>query len=447
MTQLKTDAYIRDLFEFLSIPSISAQKKHKKDMLKASRWLEKKLKSLGFQVKILPTAGHPVVYAERLPKPSAHRHTLLLYGHYDVQDPGNLDEWSSEPFKPEIRSGNIYARGAADDKGNFYTWIAALEELSKKSKIPTANIKFLIEGEEEVASKNLEDFITQNKSLLSADICLISDSRCLSETQPAITYGLRGILYTEVHVEAFEKEIHSGLYGGNVTNPTIVLAQIISKLKDEKGKILVPGFYQNVRKLTASEIKKLNKLPFGEKEIIQETGAKKSFGETDYSIPVRAGARPTLDVNGVWGGYQGEGEKTIIPGKATAKISMRLVPNQDPESIKGKFEEYVRDITPDTVGVEIKFLSSGKPTVMDIDNKFFKKADAAYKKVFGKKPIYELSGGSVLATAAIKEILGVDSILMGYGLPDDGIHGPNEKFSLTMFTKGIKTNIDFLKSL
>lgn len=442
---MNLDVYLNGLFELLSIPSVSAQTKHKKDISKASNWLNTKLKSIGFESSVLPTNGHPVVYGELMSNNSAAP-TVLVYGHYDVQSEDPVDEWSTDPFRPEIRAGNIYGRGVADDKGQLYTWIAALEYLKSKNIKINANIRFFIEGEEEVGSANLTDFINDNKPLLKSDICVISDSHCLSETQPFIEYGLRGLVYTELKIKAFPKDIHSGLYGGNVLNPIQVLSEIISKLKDYKSEIQIPGFYENVRSISKEEQKQLTRVPFGEAQIKEETGAIIIHGETNFSIQERAGVRPTLEINGIWGGYQGEGPKTIIPGETTAKISMRIVPHQTSGEIFEKFESYVRSITPKGVEIECKLLSISEPVVVDINNPFFEKANMAYKKVFGTFPIYGLSGGTIGIVADLKYSLGVDSILMGYGLPDDGLHSPNEKLSLSMFEKGINTNIEFLKS-
>jgi acetylornithine deacetylase/succinyl-diaminopimelate desuccinylase-like protein len=433
--------HLDELKELLSIPSISAHSVHKKDMISAAKWLQKKLNSLKFETKILPTGGHPVVFAQYTTHNS--RPTILIYGHYDVQDPGDLSLWKSDPFKPEIRGGNIYARGAADDKGQLYTWIAALEIL--QGTVP-CNIKFMIEGEEEVGSKNLDVFIQKNKKLLKSDICVISDSHCLSETKPVIDYGLRGIVYTEITVKTLERDVHSGIYGGNVLNPAVVLSQIISKLKNENHSVLIPGFYENVRKLKKSERDELKKLPFKDKQVMNETGALVVTGESGYIVHERAGARPTLDVNGIWSGYNGEGEKTIIPAVAKAKVSMRIVPNQTSDEISNKFINYVNTLEPDGVDLKVEVLSTGNPILMDTSSLYFKTAENAYKKVFGKKPLYKLSGGSIPVTSILKKHLGLDSVLMGYGLPDDNLHSPNEKLSLTMFEKGIKTNIEFLKS-
>lgn len=446
MSSINTNKYLKELFEFLSIESISAQTKHAKDMHEACAWLEMKFQSLGLKSEILPTEGHSVVYAETYPN-KKESPTVLIYGHYDVQSTDPLNEWLSNPFKPEIRSGNIYARGVADDKGQLYTWIAALEELLSSNILPKVNLKFLIEGEEEIGSKSLEAFVKTNNSLFKADVCVISDSHCLSENQPLIEYGLRGIVYTQVKIKTLAKDAHSGLYGGNVLNPVNVLAEVIAKLKDKNHKVLIPDFYQNVRTLTESEKKEIKKVPFSEKEVLMETGATVVAGESDFIVAERAGARPTLDINGIWGGYQGEGPKTIIPSEAHAKISMRTVPQQTSSEVFAMFEKYIKGIIPKGVEFEVKLLSNAEPILFNKNSSFFKAAEKALKKVFGKAPIYELSGGTIGATSSFKNVLGIDSILMGYGLPDDGLHSPNEKLSLSMFEKGIKTNIEFLKNI
>lgn len=442
---MNKNKHLDNLFELLRIPTISAQSEHNKDMISACKWLENKLKQLGFDSRSLPTNGHPVVYAENL-SAGKDKPTILIYGHYDVQDPGDLKQWTSDPFEPEIRSGNIYCRGVADDKGQLYTWIAATEEITSSGKLPV-NIKFLLEGEEEIGSVNIDNFVEANKSLLEADVCLISDSHCLSEEQPLIDYGLRGLVYVELKVKSFTRDVHSGMYGGNVYNPANVLALIISKLKNDEHKILIPGFYENVRELSVKEVDELAHSQFGTQEILEETGAKEIAGEQGFSVAARAGARPTLDINGIWGGYQGEGSKTIIPAEAGAKISMRIVPFQTSQEILEKFSSYVKGITPSGVDISIELLSTGEPILMNRESKYFEAAENAYKKVFGNKPVYELSGGSIPITATFKTLMDMDSVLMGYGLPDDGLHSPNEKMSLTMFEKGVKTNIEFLNSL
>lgn len=436
----------KELFELLSIPSISTQSAHKKDIEKAARWLKRKLKRINFKSEVLPTDGHPVVYAENL-KAGKNKPTVLIYGHYDVQSPDPLDEWTTKPFKPEIKSGNIYARGVSDDKGQIFTWITAIEKIQKKSSKLPVNIKFLLEGSEEIGSANLDTFVNQNKSLLEADVCTVSDSQCLNENQPVLTYGLRGISYFEINIKTLAKDVHSGIYGGNVLNPVQVLSNVLSKLKDNNHKILIPGFYDNVRKLSKKEEAEISKYPFKEEQIKEETGAQLAVGETSYSIPARAGARPSLDINGIWGGYQEEGVKTIIPAEVSAKVSLRLVPNQTSDEIFKKTEKFIKRLVPQGVEISINNLSEGEPILMNKNSKYFKSARYAFKKVFGNKPIYGLDGASIPATAILKDVLDIDSILMGYGLPDDNLHSPNEKFSIAMFEKGVKTNIEFLKSL
>jgi len=440
------DHHLLALFELLRIPTISGQSEHAEDMMKACKWLKHAFEKIGFMSEILPTGGHPLVYAEHL-HAGPDKPTVLIYGHYDVQSPDPLREWTTKPFDPEIRGSNIYARGVADDKGQLYTWIAAVGDWLEEHKRLPANIKFLIEGEEEVATHNLVEFIGENQSLLQADICFISDSHCLSEDQPLIDYGLRGIVYAEISVHTFPRDVHSGIYGGNVYNPLEVLAKILSQLKDERHLVTIPGFYDRVRELSREEALELAESPFNEEQIMRETGAKAVVGEVVYSPAARAGARPTLDVHGVWGGYSGEGAKTIIPAEAHAKVSMRLVPYQSADHIFQRFERYVLSLAPDGVDVDVHHLSSGEPILMDRDNKFFKKAELAYKKVFGKKPLYQLSGGSIPITATLKTLLNMDSVLMGYGLPDDGLHSPNEKMSVSMFKKGIETNKELLSLL
>ncbi len=438
------DKYLNELFDFLKIASISSQTEHKKDMDLATKWLSEKLSTLGFETKIIPTDGHALVYGELLKFPNSP--TILVYGHYDVQPLEPLDEWISKPFEPVVRDGNIYARGAADDKGQLYTWIAAVSELISQKKL-NVNIKFIIEGEEEMGSRNFKTFLEKNHDLLKSDICVISDSHSLSTTQPLICYGLRGMIYTEISLKTLTGDVHSGIYGGNVANPIHTLVQILSKLKDENSKITIPGFYDDVRILETREIELINKYPFGEDQIKKETGATFSVGEEEFSIAARAGARPTLDENGIWGGYIQEGAKTVIPSIAYAKVSMRLVPNQKPIDIFEKYKKYLEELCPKYAKIDVKLLSQSNPVIMNRDSKYFKIAHECLAEVFGNEPLYELSGGSIGAAAKMKELVGVDSILMGYGLPDDNLHAPNEKLSVEMFNKGISSNINFLTKL
>ncbi len=445
ITAEKKGKWLKELSELLAISSLSADEEYAPQMEEAALWLINKLKGMGFEAKVMENE-RPVVYAERLDAGDLSP-TVLIYGHYDVQSPEPLGEWSSEPFKPEIRAGNIYGRGTADDKGQLYTWIAAVEALlEKKGRLPV-NIKFLIEGAEEIGSKGLSEFVADNKTLLKSDICVLSDNHSLSENQPVITYGLRGLAYMEVHVKTLSFDVHSGTYGGNVLNAANVLAEIIAKLKDKDGRILVSGFYDEVREVSVQERKQLEKFPFTEKEVMSETGATIAVGEEGMSVQMRAGARPTLDVNGIWSGYTGVGPKTAIPAEAHAKISMRLVPNQTSKDIAEKFTGYIKSLTPEGATIEVISLHGAEPLLLNKDSRYFKAAEEAFEKVFGNKPLYELAGGSIGITVDFKKILGIDSVMMGYGLPDDGLHSPNEKLSLSMWEKGIRTNIEFLERL
>lgn len=433
-----------ELFELLKIPSISAQSEHDKDTRAAAEWLRAHFEAIGMEnAQVLETAGHPVVYADWLH--AEDRPTILIYGHYDVQSPDPLDEWESKPFEPELRNGNIYGRGTADDKGQLMTHLKSIEALMAVNEKLPVNVKFLIEGEEEVGGPSLDAFIEENQELLNADVCIISDSHALSPTQPQIVYGLRGLVYTQIDLSIMPKDAHSGEYGGNITNAGNELANIIAKLKNpETQKILVPGFYENVRELTSEEKNELAEAEFNEESVLEESGVKELVGVEGKSPAERAGAQPTLDVNGMNSGYLGEGPKTIIPAKASAKISMRIVPNQTAEEIEGKFKAFLNEIVPDYIDYEVKTLSTGEPIIMKRDGEYFKKAEIVMEKVFGNPPIYELLGGSIPVTATLKTLLGIDSILMGFGLPDDGLHSPNEKMNLEMFYKGIRCSVEYL---
>src|SRR3989344_335505 len=438
--------YLEELFELLSIPSISALAEHAADTRKAAEWLRSHLEKIGMEnCKIMETKGHPVVYADYIK--DSTKPTVLIYGHYDVQSPDPLEYWESEPFEPTTRDGNIYARGVADDKGQLFTHLKALEAIMQTSGNLPVNVKFLFEGEEEVGSENLDEFIKENIELLRADVCLISDSHALSETQPMMEYGLRGIIYMQLDLSTMPKDVHSGTYGGNVPNANFELVKILNKLKNlDTQEVLVPRFYESVRSIEETEKLDLQNSKITDETILEETGAKEIIGVDGFSVAEREGARPTLDINGMHGGYTGEGPKTIIPAKASAKVSMRLVPNQTVAEITEKFTSYVKSLVPSYVNLEIKSLSSGEPLLMGKENEFFKKAETAFEQTFGNKPVYELAGGSIPITATLKTLLGIDSILMGFGLPDDGLHSPNEKLSVEMFYKGIKTSLLFFES-
>jgi acetylornithine deacetylase/succinyl-diaminopimelate desuccinylase-like protein len=420
---------LRQLIEFVSIPSISTLPEHKPDIETAARWLAAHLQTVGLQnAKVVPTERHPVVYAEWLG--ASGQPTVLIYGHYDVQPVDPLDLWQSHPFKPEVREDYLYGRGSCDDKGQTFAHIKAIEAYLKSAQGLPVNVKFLIEGEEEIGSPSLTNFINQNRNLLQADIALISDSHILSPTQPSIVYGLRGMSYLEIEVTGPDHDLHSGSYGGAVPNPLNALAALISQLHHPDGSIAITGFYDKVRPLSAEERAALAQLPFQESVFCKEAGISAPWGERGYSVLERLGARPTLDVNGMWGGFTGAGAKTVIPSKAMAKISMRLVPDQDPYEIAKLFQQYVAKIAPRTISVQTKAIHFAEPAVIDRKIPEMQAAVEAYREAFGKEPLFTREGGSIPVVTLLKKQLGLDSILMGFGLPDDRLHSPNERFYL-----------------
>lgn len=435
-----------ELFEFLRIPSISTSSEHKEDVRNAANFLLKKLKELNLdRVELFETDGNPIVYGELVTDHS--KPTVLVYGHYDVQPPDPLDLWETQPFEPTIRNGDIYARGASDDKGQSFTHVKALEAYQKSGKEFPVNIKFIFEGEEEIGSPNLVPFIESHQDLLSCDMVLISDTAMFAEDTPSITYGLRGLAYMEIEVTGPNRDLHSGVYGGAVENPANALAEIIAKLKDDDGIIQIPGFYDKVKELTEEEREAYNKLPFDKGEYKSNLGLQKLHGEKSYSTLERASARPTLDVNGLWSGYQGEGAKTVLPSKAGAKISMRLVPDQDPKNIARLFKEHVESIAPETVSVTVTEHHGGHPAMTDLSFYGLKAAAEAFEKVYNKEPLFSREGGSIPIVADFQKILEAQSILMGFGLNSDAIHSPNEKFALKDFYRGIQTSAKFFEVL
>lgn len=437
--------YLKEFFHLLSIPSISALPEHKEDILRAAEWLAAYIKEIGLEnVQLLEDGGNPVVYGDWLH--AKGRPTVLIYGHYDVQPPDPLDEWLSPPFEPEIRNDNVYARGASDNKGQFFAHLKSLDSsFETEGKLPV-NVKIIIEGEEEVASAHLEEIINKNKKLLRADLALISDTGSPSPDKPAIIYGLRGLLYTELTVQTAKTDLHSGVYGGAVENPAHVLARIISRLHDENRMVTIPGFYDNVQAVDEGE-KKLFAQTRGEEEILEATGAKRLISEKGYTPVEAKKIRPTLDVNGIWGGFTGEGEKTVIPARAHAKISMRLVPNQNPEQIAKNLEKYLQKLTPDTAFVSFRVLSLARPVLTARDNPFMEVLQEAVAEAFEARPFFNRTGGSIPAVEVLSRVLGLDSLVFGFALDDDNIHAPNEKFSLEMFRKGLDTSILFLGKL
>ncbi|MFH5884235.1 dipeptidase [Halalkalibaculum sp. DA3122] len=435
-----------ELFELLRIPSISTSSAHRQEVRKAANFLFEQLESLNLdQVTLFETDGNPIVYGELTTNPS--KPTVLVYGHYDVQPPDPEALWETPPFEPTVRNGDIYARGASDDKGQSFTHLKALESYIRSGTDFPVNIKFIYEGEEEIGSPHLVPFIEEHRELLACDMVLISDTAMFAEDTPSITYGLRGLTYMEVEVTGPNRDLHSGVYGGAVENPAIALSNMIAQLIDEEGRIAIPGFYDNVKPLTDKEREAYKKLPFDEKEYKEELGLKALDGEKGYSTLERASARPTLDVNGLWSGYQGEGAKTVLPSKAAAKISMRLVPNQDPKEIARLFNDHIKSIAPETVTVEVTEHHGGHPSITDLSFYGLKAAAKAFEEIYAKEPLFTREGGSIPIVADFQRVLGAQSILMGFGLNSDAIHSPNEKFALKDFYRGIQTSAKFFEVL
>jgi len=431
------DRFLDELLELLRIPSVSANSDHKDDMRKCAEKVQQRLLEAGADTaKVYETAGHPAVYAEKIVDPS--KPTVLVYGHYDVQPPDPLNLWHSGPFDPVIKDGRIYARGSADDKGQFYMHVKALEILSKTNSLQN-NIKFLIEGEEEVGSPNLAGFVAAHKDLLKCDVILISDSSMISMDSPSIDIGVRGLAYIQVEVTGANRDLHSGVYGGAVANPITLLAKMIASCHDENNHITIPGFYDDVVESTAAERKLMAEAPYDEAEYKNDLGVKELWGEKGYTTNERTGIRPTLEINGIWGGYIAEGAKTVLPSKAYAKISARLVPNQSSEKITEMLLEHFRKIAPAGVTVEAHNLHGGEPYMTPIDSKAYQSAAQAIETTFGKKPIPVRGGGSIPICSILEKELGVKIVFMGFGLDSDNLHSPNEKFDLVNFYKGIET--------
>ena len=431
------ERFISELLDLLRIPSISAQSERKPDMQRCAEFLAAALVKAGAdRADVLPTEGNPVVYAEKTVDPGAK--TVLVYGHYDVMPVDPRDEWRTEPFEPVIRDGRIWGRGADDDKGQLWMHAKAFEAMCATDSLP-CNVKFMLEGEEEIGSPSLYGFCEQNKELLKANIILVSDTSMISMQTPSITCGLRGLAYMEVEVTGPDKDLHSGLFGGAVANPANVLARLVAGLVDENGRVTIPGFYDDVRELTPAEREAFNKAPFSLEDYKKSLKIGDVEGEAGYTTLERTGVRPSLDVNGIWGGYTGEGTKTVIPSKASAKISMRLVPNQDYRKISELFEKHFRAIAPESVKVVVKSLHGGMPYVAPTDMPAYKAAEKAVEATFGKKPLPFYSGGSIPIISGFESILGIKSLLIGFGLAEDAIHSPNESYGLEQFDKGVET--------
>lgn len=431
------ERFLNELLELLRIPSISAKSEHKNDMQTCAETVQKRLLEAGADKAVIyPTAGHPIVYGEKMIDASLP--TVLVYGHYDVQPADPLELWHSGPFDPVIKDGKIFARGACDDKGQFYMHVKALETLVQTDTLST-NIKFLIEGEEEIGSPNLATFVKENKELLKADVILISDTAMISMDHPSLDVGVRGLSYIEVEVTGPNRDLHSGVYGGAVANPITILAKMIASCHDENNHITIPGFYDDVVEATEAERQLMAAAPFNEKEYADDLGVQALWGEKGYSPNERTGIRPTLELNGIWGGYTGEGAKTVLPSKAYAKVSARLVPNQTSADITKKLLNYFKSVAPAGVTVKAEEHHGGEPYMTPIDSNGYKAAAAAIKETFGKDPIPVRGGGSIPICALFEKELGIKIVFMGFGLDSDNLHSPNEKYDVFNFYKGIET--------
>lgn len=435
------DKFIEELFTFLKIPSVSADPKFQTDVIKAAEFVADQLQKAGADdVEICPTAGYPIVFGQKLVHPDLP--TVLVYGHYDVQPADPYELWTTPPFEPQIRMGKVFARGAADDKGQMYMHIKALETLLAHGELP-CNIKFMFEGEEEVGSKNLETFVKNNKQKIAADVVMISDTGMISNENPSICTGLRGLSYLEVEVTGPNRDLHSGMYGGAVVNPINALCEMVSSLVNQEGKITIPNFYDDVLELSAAERAALESAPFSLEQYKKDLEIKAVAGEHGYTTRERSAIRPSLDVNGIWGGYIGEGAKTVLPSKAFAKISMRLVPNQQSAKITQLFQKHFESIAPEAVKVVVKPHHGGEAAVTPTDFPAYKAAEKAMETVWGKKPVPTREGGSIPIVALFERELGLKTILMGFGLGEDAIHSPNESYGLTNYMLGIETICHF----
>ncbi|MCC7302153.1 MAG: dipeptidase [Bacteroidia bacterium] len=435
--EIHRDRFIQELIELLRIPSISADPAYKESVRVCALKVKEYMDAAGIEkTEICETGGHPLVYGEKILDPKLP--TVLIYGHYDVQPPDPVELWNSPPFEPQIKDEKIYARGSADDKGQFFMHLKAFEVMLNQGGLP-CNVKFMIEGEEEVGSDNLGPFLEKNKEKLKADVILISDTSIIANDVPSITVGLRGLSYFQVEITGPNRDLHSGLYGGAVANPVNILCEMIAKLKDEKNRITIPGFYDDVRVLSAEERKEMARAPFDLNEYKKHLNLKDIHGEEGFSTAERTSIRPTLDVNGIWGGYTGEGAKTVIASKAFAKISMRLVPDQDHEKITELFCRYFPTLAPPSVSVKVIPHHGGNPVLTPTDSAAYKAASKAMEKTFGNVPVPVRGGGSVPIVALFKDILGLDSVLMGFGLDSDAIHSPNEHYGIFNYLKGIET--------
>ncbi|MBK8021440.1 MAG: dipeptidase [Chloroflexi bacterium] len=445
--QEHAETFRSQLYELIRIPSVSTEPDLAGEVRHAADWIADELKRIGAEhVAVMPTAGHPVVYGDWL-KAEPGAPTVLVYGHYDVQPASMSDGWHTDPFEPTERDGFIYARGSSDDKGQMFIHIKALESFLATQGSAPVNLKFLFEGEEEIGSKNLLPFLQANRELLKSDVCVISDTGMRDIRQPSLTYALRGLTYMQIDVTGAARDLHSGGYGGVVHNPALALAQIIARLHNPDNSIAVPGFYDDVLPLSPEERAELAKQDITEEKLIAETNVPASWGEEGYSLRERVGARPTMEINGLLSGWTGAGSKTVLPATAMAKVSCRLVANQNPHRIYELVRDYVASIAPPTVKVVVSLINTGDPAIVDIHSPYVKAAVSAYERGWGAAPNYAREGGSIPVVADFKRELGIDSVLLGFGLNTDGAHGPNEHFSIEMFHLGIDTAICFYEDL
>jgi acetylornithine deacetylase/succinyl-diaminopimelate desuccinylase-like protein len=446
-SRAQAEQFRQELHALLRIPSISTDPVHAPDVRRAAEWLADHMRGLGLEkVAVMETAGHPVAYGEWMGA-GPDKPTVLVYGHYDVVPAEMEDGWNTPPFEPVEKDGKIYARGATDDKGQLFIHVKALESYLKTAGQAPVNVKFIIEGEEEVASPNLVPFVQEHLDLLMADVCIISDTSMRTIEEPAILHSLRGMTYLEVEVQGPTDDLHSGLWGGAVHNPALALAEILSKLYNPDNTIAVPGFYDDVVPLTDEERAMIAKTDLSEEQYKQSTGVTAVWGDPNYTIRERISARPTLDINGLWSGWTGPGPKTIVPAKAGVKLSSRLVGNQDPHKIYEQIKSYIEAIAPPTVSVEVRLLTTGKAALFAFDIPEMKAAARAYEKAWGATPLFTRGGGSIPVVAEIADLMGIPVVMMGYGLDDDGLHSPNERFTTEMFHRGIETAIVYLEEL
>jgi acetylornithine deacetylase/succinyl-diaminopimelate desuccinylase-like protein len=446
--QQNQQRFLGELKDLLRIPSVSTAPEHKDDVRRAADFVANDLRRIGMEnVEVISTKGHPLIYADWLH--AQGKPTVLCYAHYDVQPPDPLNEWVTPPFEPTERNQNIYARGAVDDKGQLWMEIKAVEALMKGhgGKLPL-NVKFIIEGEEEVGGESIAAYLRKEKARLKADFALVCDTELFAPNLPTLCVGLRGLVYTEIEAKGAMVDLHSGMYGGAAPNPFFALIEVISKLKDSKGRILIPGFYQGVKAPTKAELKAWKRLPFNEEHYRKtEVGSKVLTGEPGYSVLYRTWARPTLEVHGMPGGFIAAGAKTVIPAKAAAKVSMRLVPNQNPDDVLKKYTKFLKKLTPKGIELNVKIHSKGPACVVDTNNRFIQVATEALHEIFKKDTVFIRSGGSIPVVTDFQEALKIPSVMMGFGLPDDNLHAPNEKFHIPNFYRGIESIIRFFEKL